>query len=81
MLLKSLSASLLALGLLGTASSELPDSLTQPAPSVAQVEVQTEEMATPICCLKRAYCCSVRRSCCSVRRSCCRGKTAVSRDR
>lgn len=74
MLLKSLSASVLTLGLLGTASSGLSDALAQPAPNAAQVEVQTKVTASPICCLKRAYCCSIRRSCC-------RGKTAVSSDR
>ncbi len=65
MLLKSLSASILALGLLSPPpSSGLPESLIQPVSNTAQVEVQTEETASPICCLKRAYCCSIRRSCC-----------------
>ncbi len=63
MLLKSVAAGALALGLFGAAFS-LPASDAASNTVVESQVVETPEVARPTCCAKRAYCCSVKRSCC-----------------
>lgn len=69
MLLKSVAASVLALGLFGTAAFALPDANVAPRGIPATVvQIQDVESSTELagntCCAKRAYCCTVKRSCC-----------------
>lgn len=63
MLLKSVAAGALALGLFGAAFS-LPASDAASNAVVESQVVESPEVARPTCCAKRAYCCSVKRSCC-----------------
>ena len=63
MLLKSVAAGALVLGLFGAAFS-LPASDGASNAVVQSQVVETPEVARPNCCAKRAYCCSVKRSCC-----------------
>ena len=64
MLLKSVAAGVLALGLLGTAALSVPASDTTPSAVVETNAIESTELAENTCCAKRAYCCTVKRSCC-----------------
>ncbi len=69
MLLKSVAAGVLAIGLFGTAAFTLPAADISPMGTPAIV-VQTHdvdsstEFSGNTCCAKRAYCCTVKRGCC-----------------
>lgn len=69
MLLKSVAAGVLSLGLFGAAAFGLPAADVRPTatpaavPQVQEVDSSTE-LAGNTCCAKRAYCCTVKRSCC-----------------
>lgn len=68
MLLKSVAAVSLALGLLGVAAFALAADVAPTFPPTAGLQTQDVELSTefaqPTCCAKRAYCCTVKRSCC-----------------
>ncbi|WP_231743977.1 hypothetical protein [Stieleria neptunia] len=69
MLLKSVAAGVLSLGLFGAAAFGLPAADVPPTatpaavPQVQEVDFSTE-LAGNHCCAKRAYCCTIKRSCC-----------------
>jgi hypothetical protein len=64
MLLKSVAAGVLALGLLGSAALSVPASDTSPSAVVETSTIESTELAANTCCAKRAYCCTIKRSCC-----------------
>lgn len=63
MLLKSVAAGVLTLGLFGAAFS-IPASEVAPNADVYTESEKSPEVARPTCCEKPAFCCSVKRSCC-----------------
>ncbi|WP_286765234.1 MULTISPECIES: hypothetical protein [Rhodopirellula] len=69
MLLKSVAAGVLSIGLFGAAAFGLPAADVPPTAAPASVSQVQEvdgsaDLVGNTCCAKRAYCCTVKRSCC-----------------
>ncbi len=65
MLLKSVAAGVLALGLFGGAAAlSVPAFDAAPSAVVETNTIESTELAEGTCCAKRADCCTVQRSCC-----------------
>ncbi|WP_099263825.1 MULTISPECIES: hypothetical protein [Rhodopirellula] len=69
MLLKSVAAGVLSLGLFGAAALGLPAADVSPTAAPAALSQVQEvdgsaDLVGNTCCAKRAYCCTVKRSCC-----------------
>jgi hypothetical protein len=64
MLLKSVAAGVLALGLFGATAFNLPASDTAPIAAIQNEITVSAGVARPTCCAKSAYCCSRKSACC-----------------